>query len=332
MTAENPNHSTPPLPDLIDGQFNVVRSDGEVENGWRIKEVYDRSMDDGTVVPTVIIHKDAGDGEHDFVKNIPVDKLRSWQVRPEQSKDSPQGYLGTAAVLGTEGSYDHLFRVEAEKGGLPSDQGFMPEAVRKPRLEMLFAPALTLDQMPPHPPVNYDYLFEKNDTKRQQLVAQAAQQDAERRQKELSYHTVTDESRSAAAERLRLVRQHDSHIDALISSFERQKDITDPAETVDMVRTDADLRYGLGSYLLEDKLPMRIHKMPERIIHNTGKNPKHRGYVHIPGLRSQEYAVLLALSMIDGTFIGAPNGDEIERKNGEVILGQHRAAAEELLY
>ena len=99
------------------------------------------------------------------------------------------------------------------------------------------------------------------------------------------------------------------------------------------MRNNKDLRIEVGVYLLA-KIDRLFHQMPERIQDDTEKKPSTEGYNHIPVMTSREYATLLAISMLDGTFDDKRvGGDTIEYREGtdKVILGQHRAAAQKLI-
>jgi hypothetical protein len=74
-------------------------------------------------------------------------------------------------------------------------------------------------------------------------------------------------------------------------------------------------------------------QMPSRIARDSQKNPNHPGYSGVGHLSSREYACMLAMSMLDGTFdISSARGDEItaSSRNRDGV-GQHRTAAKTLL-
>ena len=81
-----------------------------------------------------------------------------------------------------------------------------------------------------------------------------------------------------------------------------------------------------------DKMKSSSLRLPDRLIRNQQKRPGYRGYDAVPDLSGREYATLLALSMLDGTFKPSRTGDAIEvSKYGDVLQGQHRYAALKLL-
>ena len=96
-----------------------------------------------------------------------------------------------------------------------------------------------------------------------------------------------------------------------------------------VLRNDDVLRAQIGEYLLEKA--KTDHYMPARIAGNEQKRPSHRGYEYA-NLSSQEYAALLAVSMLDGTFKSdGGRSDPIELSYGQAVRGQHRYAALQLL-
>jgi hypothetical protein len=129
---------------------------------------------------------------------------------------------------------------------------------------------------------------------------------------------VTEES-TADAELVR--RYADQDIREFLFAVKKDNPDVDQQE---LLRTDNELRVKLGEYLL-GKLEQLDH-LPSLFNHRGDKNtPRERNYAS--NLSSQEYAALLAISMLDGTFKKALN-DPIEvGRYGEVELGQHRYGA-----
>jgi hypothetical protein len=213
-----------------------------------------------------------------------------------------------------------------------SPVALLSETTRDPGLVQLLAPVMTVDEfMAKRTPVQYDFLWDEEDEYQGQLHLNT--QEAEiRREQENNYSVVTNQSRAQAAARLQLAGTKDAVIHEIIENY-RESSVTPKSDLdlVDSIRADADLRYELGDYLYNEKLYRRLHMMPNRVKANSEKNIKNRGYDGRKRFTSQEYAVLLALSMLDGTFQD-PGTDRIElAANGQVKSGQHRAAAEELL-
>ncbi|MDQ3065309.1 MAG: hypothetical protein M3Q36_03505 [bacterium] len=98
-------------------------------------------------------------------------------------------------------------------------------------------------------------------------------------------------------------------------------------ELRDTVRNNGEVREALAGYLLA-KIG-KVPHMPHRVTFNEPKSPNVPGYAtyKIPG---QEYAVLLALSMLDGSFQG-DGADTILMHGKTAEQGQHRFAARLLL-
>lgn len=208
------------------------------------------------------------------------------------------------------------------------------EKVKDPRLVQLLAPIKTIKEFTEENPgtqTNYDYMFMDDGPERDAII-EALRSERTKRQAEESNHTiVTEESRAAASRQLGDVRRNDDTINNMLRDYEQKHPgVTD---LVEAIRTDSDLRYKIGEHLLNAIMPIRLQNMPERIRDNSQKKPNHSGYGHLRQITSREYATLLALAMIDGTYQGYGKGDEIDRHpdTGRVIRGQHRAAALGLL-
>lgn len=142
----------------------------------------------------------------------------------------------------------------------------------------------------------------------------------------------TRESLLAAARMLDAARDGDPKLGAIVDSYAEPG--TTPSE---LIRSSTELRYKLGSYLLEEKFPLIMREsplsMPDRIAGGSSKKTNHPGYQEFGTMSSKEYAVLLALAMLDGTFIDPGSSDPIQKYEGSsrVRIGQHRSAASTLL-
>ena len=128
---------------------------------------------------------------------------------------------------------------------------------------------------------------------------------------------VTEQSLIDADE---IARYSDSDVRDFLMLIKKDNPGRDVKE---LLRTDNELRVKLGEFLLEKQdglryLPARFHQ------NNQTKNANYIGYPS--GLSSREYAALLALSMLDGTY-KKPTSDPIEIEYGDAIRGQHRYAA-----
>lgn len=213
------------------------------------------------------------------------------------------------------------------------------EADKNSRIAELFAPRLTKSERPQAK----KSAGEDIDTYTRMLTGEelpepklSLQEKIAKENEELKYvDTPGEEEIKAARNRLREAMSRDRIIEAIVDKY-----VSNEAwrgnEVVEIVRKNADLRYELGSYLLRDKIPMikreRPHDLPDRVFVGRQKNANHTGYAHLGYLNSQEYAAMLALSMVDGTYKQPGPGDPIERgKDGRIAVGQHRAAAHILL-
>jgi hypothetical protein len=193
-------------------------------------------------------------------------------------------------------------------------------SAKERRAERLFSPVGQASKEP----VSYDYLFDGsplNGSAERAAVRPSARE------------KVTEETKQKAVYRLRMAAERDNYLASTLRDYSTKKSIFETADLTEAIRTDKDLRLELGKYLL-DKMESIRYDMPNRLREkNAQKRPSIDGY-EIPGLSSLEYSVLLALSMIDGTFDddrARSDPIKIDQKTGEVITGQHRVAAEKLL-
>ena len=106
------------------------------------------------------------------------------------------------------------------------------------------------------------------------------------------------------------------------------------AGVVDQLRTSEPVRTKVGSYLLAKLNDLAVRypgSLPENVAANINKAVR-RGTQPVADLKSREYAVIMALSKIDGTYDASSEGaDRIEVQNGTAIVGQHRFTADLLL-
>ena len=145
---------------------------------------------------------------------------------------------------------------------------------------------------------------------------------------------VTPESKLLAEQRLETAIASDPELASIFSKFAGEQGIANRDDLTEELRTSLGLRLAVGRYLL-DKIDKLSSGMPDRIkMNDKDKGANHGGYSHIPRMSSREYASLLAISMLDGTFDdNYKPSDRIEYhpETGEVVLGQHRAAAKKLI-
>lgn len=107
---------------------------------------------------------------------------------------------------------------------------------------------------------------------------------------------------------------------------ERHKDAWRDEDMAGILYEDEELRVDLGMHLLEKIKTLSY--LPSRFYGTATKNPNYVGYRN---MTSHEYAAVLALSMLDGTFKAPSSGDPIESDYGDIVRGQHRYAAMMLL-
>jgi hypothetical protein len=233
--------------------------------------------------------------------------------------------------------FDILTASEPNVQDALSDLSIAKEELPNPRLAKIFAPRLTRQEASAEQPkpdssgeverytriINGQAPLEKPETPQ------------ERSYREMTEPYVDVPSAEQINDSLTRMREaeHDPIIEAIITKHVGGG--SRDASTVELMRTNADLRYELGSYLLRDKIPhMRInrsHDLSERVFYAGEKSPNHKGYNRLGKVRSDEYAVMIALSMMDGTYQKTGPADAIERKDGKVITGMHRAGAAAVL-
>jgi hypothetical protein len=145
------------------------------------------------------------------------------------------------------------------------------------------------------------------------------------REPKVAARFVTDES---LADSVNLFSDTiDPTIQAIVSKFLPGKNGRD---AVDGIRTNRALRYGLAQYFLT-KIDMNEHNMPGRVLNDQGKTPNFVGYADAK-MTGREYAALLAISKLDGTFKKDRETNELDRNpDGSYKTGHHRTAADMIL-
>ncbi len=109
-------------------------------------------------------------------------------------------------------------------------------------------------------------------------------------------------------------------------------------KTINEIRKNHELRCRLLEFFggkLEVIRQLSSDDLPERVRYDDPGNLKHPNHPGYPDkMTSSEYAAVLALSMIDGSF-DPDLEDRMEsgtRKDGTPIYGQHREAAWTILF
>lgn len=334
-----------------------------MDSGWYVANRKDITAPDGKAIDSVVLNKvETGPGGEEQVlsKLVRTADLLSWQQPPEEPEEPPRqiaetatpeqkwwergarspyeipdrgivGLAGRSALIGEED--DEMLRFVQSAWEEPPRMPLPSELPRNPRLEKIFAPRVAAETAPQPQEDDeneYDFLFEEDEAVYEQKRLARIAKDAAASEQKGRLPKVTEQSRDESALKIGEARSWDHKIKEIFDRHQEKLGPKDRWELADELRTNADLRYDLGSYFL-DKIEDKWHKMPERVRRDTQKNPNHPTYAHLNGLRSREYAALLALSMLDGTF-HEPKHDPIDYdKHGEATLGQHRAAALELL-
>ena len=238
-------------------------------------------------------------------------------------------------------SYYHLLVSEEQEADL-SILTASHEAEPDARIAELFAPRYTRDENRSQEgrgedQTNFYYRLLSDEVSNEEI---AARRETERKSVENPKYIPepTVDSKLQAFKRLQEARNADPIIEAIVDKYSTPSPgIPDYEAVISEVRTNPALRYELGSYLLRDKLPKiqreSPHAFPHRIVVNTQKNTSHPGYRHLGYTTSREFATMLALSMLDGTFIDPGDSEpiEIDKEKPENTQGQHRIAASILL-
>jgi hypothetical protein len=211
-----------------------------------------------------------------------------------------------------------------------------PEKLKDPALKEIFKPLLRPELVSmgeEEVQESYDYLF-GTDEEHSRALANLADKDRVkdpiRRQQQEHDKYVNDETRKLAVEQLRRTLVGDDELATILAEHSFP---VASIEAVDAIRTNEELRYAVGTHLLE-KLNKTINKAPgtfgDRLIRNTEKaNDFHR--LGKSRMSSRAYASTLALSMIDGSFNGLLQTDSTEYRDGQAVQGQHRHAARSIL-
>lgn len=232
---------------------------------------------------------------------------------PRQEVDPTNSQLDPASIGGVALYRGHHKFTDIEASHYESNSAHLKE---------LFAPVVprsneTVD--------NYDSIFASDEEFEASRMAREAATNRPR-----GREFVTDENRQKSVPVLIYALSIDRSIEGIILADGRAQ--KPKIEIVDDIRTNAGLRLEVGKYLLDkvDKLAKMPNQLPGRIVENGQKKTKHLGY---PGqMTSREFTVLLALSMLDGSFDYSREDKSKQSDNlGQAVIGQHREAARKLL-
>ena len=307
------------LPDdvLLDRKFMIETPDGQsevsVEDFGRKYEIDEAGNRTGEKYP-IIRFKD----ENGNVTEVPTEEFLS---RTLLSADEITSMISdeTSKREKSETLYKPIQETEIVS----------PKKDNEPRLRQLFSPVK--DETRPKFVEDYDSWFDKdNEVFDSSINLQTQIESAANRLPPNERLRVTPESQKMAEKRLEIAGDGDPNLKLIFDKYS-----TKGTNLTDLLRNDEDFRTDVGVYLLHklNNLAINEKTIGQQIKDNSEKSPATTGYSHIPELTSREYATLLAISMLDGTF-----KDELVQSNtieyaddGEVLLGQHRAAANELL-
>lgn len=140
---------------------------------------------------------------------------------------------------------------------------------------------------------------------------------------------LNDKTRREAAQSLDSIADKD-----LKAIIDKHTSGMDAIHATNKILTDEPTRLEIARYLMQ-KADSIAESLPDRVRVNGEKSVSHSGYARHK-MQSREYAVLLALSMIDGTFISENSLREpvefySKGNRTEINGGQHRLAAIQLL-
>ena len=195
------------------------------------------------------------------------------------------------------------------------------------RLEKLFSPVKI--EKPQASNFSFDALVDpSSDMQNKSIESAAVRNNGKQR------GNITEESLQVARDEYMkplLDGNKDMYIADLIKGAAHDSPLT-PEDAMQLLRENSTLRKEVGTYLL-DKLKSSADLLPERVARNGQKNANMPGYEDIPNMSSHEYVALLALAKLDGSFnYEGYFQDSVQHdESGNVILGQHRAAADMML-
>lgn len=303
---------------LVGREFSINRGNGEelvkLDDALPFYVKDETGVRTGDTIPFVEIIGNEGKKE-----SIPLSTFFEWrgvtsaeQIKQEV-KTSQARVIGEAAIKP---------EVELVANSSPEKQ---EESIS--RSEFLFTPlGETIDKDEDSVDDSYDNLFNNQIELNSDVQAAAVRTE--------KVMPVTEATQAAANEKLASALQSDHTLKSLIENYVKENNIGDPTALSSAIRENKDLRIQVGEHL-QDKLKRNVDIMPDRVRDNDQKSIRQDGYQRFGNkLPSQDYVVLLALSMLDGRFDpkwisdGSINVDPV---TGRVNDGQHRWSAEKIL-
>ncbi|MCX6729142.1 MAG: hypothetical protein NTV95_00650 [Candidatus Saccharibacteria bacterium] len=291
------------MPDIPqEGQFYMVRTGGDVEPGWSLDHSR-YNTDNGTVVAYKEQFDELGQPLGNLEETVNREDFLVFN-KPENVEARRQEQL--QADLGEDAVRNEV------------------DAPYPQRIEQLFSPVGKKEDK--QPDVNpYDALHDPSINMEDRDVKDAEVRSPKGR------GIVTEESLKVARDEYMeplLQGSKDIRISEMIKAAAHNSPLTSE-DAMQLLREDSSLRKEVGAYLLA-KLEANTAILPERVARNNQKKANMAGYESIPSMSSHEYVALLAIAKLDGSF--NYEQDPIQKdKSGNVLLGQHRAAADMML-
>lgn len=316
---------------LVDGAFFVNRH-GVIETGWTVTGIgFVANNESGVREPAIRLNKPTvlEDGSAGYLDTAVMQKdllalqperftKEDLRTDMEQLRVEMQAaHIGKSALGG-----DISLPAEAEQ-----ELARLHESNLNERQRVVFAPVESSQDTQSEDALDLklDMLFDPSYDNSVNSV-----EDAAIRNTSMNTREITDEY-EGVAEYVMNTPALDPQVKSIIAVH--SPNTTTPRELVRAVQSDPSLRYALAEYLVA-KIHSMSENMPARIRANSQKSPDHQGYRETM-MTSQEYAALLAISMLDGSYKpDASSDDDDIRKDsqGNVTIGQHRYAAQAALY
>lgn len=298
--------------------FFVKRTtDGSVDSGWMLTGI-------GPEVGKLVKISEAGDEGTPPTKYLVLAELEAAQDRLQAEYFAKRAE--EARIIGEQG----VGRVVTE----PIPSVSRPEVTEQDKYSYLrdLLPPVTRPESSKESQ-SYDILFTKDDNVYQSYMDRLNRpKTPEDKQREYYDRFVTDENRQSAQELLQsAVLPKNPELVRILRTAG-----LDPAslDAVDAIRENPDVRFQVAKELTRKLRGMLIsdpYQFGWRIDQNSPGNLKVDPQTG-NRMRSQDYAISIALKMIDGEFSERNESDDFARdESGRVAVGQHRHAARAVL-
>jgi hypothetical protein len=209
----------------------------------------------------------------------------------------------------------------AVKSAIPAGEDFKnPEIIADSRIARIFAPVII--EKPKEVATDYSHLFDPN-------YEPPVKQPTFGVEKSIKGREVTEYTQAVAVQQLERTLKDDKEIASILALHVNADGIDkqNPNAIVDYIRENLGVRVALGELFLGrlDKLA-KEGVLGDRLAANKQKTSNIPGYSN--GMTSREYAALLAMAKLDGTWDYERQTESIDMdKDGIAIRGQHRDAA-----